>query len=230
MAKNVQERLRRIHDELAQVCSRCGRDPKSLRIVAVSKTQSVWAIGEAHLAGLADFGENRVQEAEAKILQIQPRPIWHLVGHLQTNKAHRAALLFDWVQSVDSVRVAEALGRAALEADKTLGVLVQVNTTAEGQKSGCDPGELEAVIGAVLAQSSLHLAGIMTIGPVSMEETATRRAFELARQLRETWRRQLAMGTMDVLSMGMSGDWPWAVEHGADWLRLGTAIFGTRTA
>jgi len=226
----MRNRVRVLRAEVAHVCQGCGRDLSEVRIVAVSKTQGAEAILAAVGAGFTDFGENRVQEAEDKIRLIQPRPTWHLVGHLQTNKVHRAALLFDWVQSVDSVRVAEALGRAALEADKTLGVLAQVNTTAEGQKSGCDPGELEAVLGAVLAQTSLRLAGIMTIGPVSMQETATRKAFELARQLRETWRRQLAPGAMDVLSMGMSGDWPLAVEHGADWLRLGTAIFGERTA
>lgn len=228
MEPGIQERSQRLREELATACSRCGRNPQTLRIVAVSKTQSVQAIAEAHRSGLTDFGENRVQEAEAKIREVEPRPVWHLVGHLQTNKAHRAAQLFDWVQSIDSVRVAEALGRAAQEAEKTLGVLVQVNTTAEGQKSGCEPGDLERVLAAVLAQKPLRLAGLMTIGPLSMEEVPTRRAFELASELRESWRRQLPPGTMDVLSMGMSGDWPWALECGADWLRLGTAIFGAR--
>jgi pyridoxal phosphate enzyme (YggS family) len=217
-----------IRAEVNRVCLACGRDPAGVRIIAVSKTQTAEAVRGAVDAGFTDFGENRVQEAEGKIVQVQPRPVWHLVGHLQTNKARKAALLFDWVQSVDSQRVAESLGSGAREADKKIGVLVQVNTTSEGQKSGCEPDRLAPVLEAVLAQPGLLLAGLMTIGPLSMAEVPTRVAFQLASDLRETWRGQLPPGSMDVLSMGMSGDWPWALAHGADWLRLGKAIFGAR--
>jgi len=179
-------------------------------------------------AGLTDFGENRVQEAEGKITAVSPRPVWHLVGHLQTNKAGKAARMFDCVQSVDSVRAAQALGRGAEACEREIAVLVQVNTTEEAQKSGCEPDKLEAVLAAVNDQPRLRLAGLMTIGPLSMAEAETRRAFALAAKLRDRWRVQLSDGAMAVLSMGMSGDWPWALEYGADWIRIGTAIFGAR--
>jgi pyridoxal phosphate enzyme (YggS family) len=201
-----------------------------MKIVAVSKLQSVDQVLAARASGIVDFGENRVQEAEVKIPQIEPRPVWHLVGHLQTNKANKAARLFDWIQSVDSIRVAEALGHGAAVAERRLGVLIQVNTSGERQKSGCAPDELEAVIEAVMNQPRLTLTGLMTIGPMSQEESATRKAFARAAELRATWRSQLSPGCMDVLSMGMSGDWPWALEHEADWIRVGTAIFGSRPA
>ena len=180
-------------------------------------------------AGLTDFGENRVQEASSKIATVSPRPVWHLVGHLQTNKAGAAARLFDWVQSVDSARVATALGRAAREADKEMGVLVQVNTTSEPRKSGCLPEELDSVLEAVVAEPALRLSGLMTMGPVTMDEVPTRKAFEWCARLREEWGAKLPPGSMAVLSMGMSGDWMWAVESGADWIRVGSAIFGERT-
>jgi len=219
-----------LREQVARTCAAAGREPSTVRIVAVSKVQPLEKIRDAIAAGVCDFGENRIQEAEHKIPVIAPRPVWHLVGHLQTNKAGKAAKLFDWVQSVDSVRIAEALGRGAESAQRDIGVLVQVNTTAEGQKSGCEPRELETIIEAVLGQEHLKLAGLMTIGPLSMAEVPTRTAFQQAAELRDSWRARLPAGTMDVLSMGMSGDWRWALEQGADWIRIGTAIFGARNA
>lgn len=214
--------------ELREVSAACGRDASLIKVIAISKTRSAEDVLTAMAAGLTDFGENRVQEASPKIARVSPRPVWHLVGHLQTNKAQAAARQFDWVQSVDSVRVAAALGRAAREADKRMGVLVQVNTTSEAQKSGCPPGELGGVLEAVLAEPALRLSGLMTMGPVTMDELPTRKAFEWCARLREEWKAELPPGSMSVLSMGMSGDWPWAVQSGADWIRVGTAIFGGR--
>jgi len=222
------QRLADVRGRIARAAARAGRRPEEVRLIAVSKTHSVDDVRAAASAGQLDFGENRVQEAQAKIAEIVPRPVWHLVGHLQTNKAHRAAQLFDWVHSVDSSRVAAALGQGALEADRNVGVLVQVNTTAEEQKSGCDPERVGEVLEAVMAQPALRLCGLMTMGPLSMDERDTRVAFQRAAGVREHWRSQLPPGRMEVLSMGMSGDWPWAVECGADWLRVGTAIFGER--
>jgi pyridoxal phosphate enzyme (YggS family) len=216
--------------KLQEATVSCGRDPSRIRVIAVSKTRSLGDVAAAMAAGLTDFGENRVQEARIKVEGVQPRPVWHLVGHLQTNKSHEAARLFDWVQSVDSVKVAAALGKAAREADKRIGVLVQVNTTGEEQKAGCLPAAVATVLEAVLDEPTLRLSGLMTIGPLSMEERATRRAFELCARLRDEWRSQLPPGAMAVVSMGMSGDWRWAVECGADWIRVGTAIFGERAA
>jgi pyridoxal phosphate enzyme (YggS family) len=219
-----------LQDRLNLVCAGAHREPASIRVIAVSKVQPAQAVMDAVAAGLTDFGENRVQEAASKIPQVEPRPVWHLVGHLQSNKAKRAVQLFDWVQSVDSPRMARVLGQAAAQAESRLNVLVQVNTTAEGQKSGCEPADLESVIEAVREQDHLNLGGLMTIGPLSMQEAPTRAAFKVAAELRERWRSRLPAGCMDVLSMGMSGDWPWAIEEGADWIRVGTAIFGPRNA
>lgn len=225
----IKARWEVLQGDVARHCVQLGREPVSCKIIAVSKTRSVEDVSLAVASGITDFGENRVQEAEAKIRQVDPPPVWHLVGHLQTNKAARAARLFDWVQSVDSVRLASALGRGAEEANRDIRVLVQVNSTGEPQKAGCSPADLEAVIEAVRHQGRLVLQGLMTIGPMSQAEAETKRAFDVAAELRSLWRQKLQGNHMDVLSMGMSGDWRWALECGADWLRIGTAIFGSRT-
>jgi pyridoxal phosphate enzyme (YggS family) len=224
----IPRRWKDLQNQVGEVCTKIGRDPAAVKVVAVSKVHPAAAVKEAITAGITDFGENKVQEAASKIEAVQPRPVWHLVGHLQTNKAAKAAKLFDWVQSVDSVRVADALGRGAEVAGRDIGVLIQVNTTQEVQKSGCSPDEAVAVVEAVMAQPRLNLRGLMTIGPESADELSTRGAFQLATRIREKWRGRLPEGHMDILSMGMSGDWAWALEHGADWLRIGTAIFGPR--
>lgn len=218
-----------VRDRVDRHCVQLGRDPESCRIIAISKTRTVEEIVLAVASGMTEFGENRVQEAESKIPQVIPRPTWHLVGHLQTNKAARAARLFDWIHSVDSVRLATALGRGAEAANRDVGVLVQVNCTGESQKTGCPPRDLEAVIEIVQSQRRLVLSGLMTMGPISQAEAETKKAFEAAAELRSLWRQKLQGKHMDVLSMGMSGDWRLALECGADWLRIGTAIFGPRT-
>ena len=197
--EEIGRRLGRFQDELAQVCKRLGRKPSGVKLVAVSKKQSAAAVEAAMAAGIGDFGENRVQEAESKVQSIASRPVWHMVGHLQTNKAARAAELFDWVQSVDSVRLAHSLGRGAERCGRKLNVLVQVNTTSEAQKSGCEPGDLAAVLEAVSAEQNLSLSGLMTIGPLSQTEAGTRKAFELAAKLRETWRGRLGDEAMAEL-------------------------------
>jgi hypothetical protein len=225
---DLAERWRSWRREFEEVCGRVGRAPASIKVIAVSKTRSVGEIKAAMDLGLTDFGENRVQEAEPKIATVSGDPTWHLVGHLQTNKANKATRLFAWVQSVDSIRIAEALGQSAEIAGRTVSVLVQVNTTGEAQKSGCQPEAITDVVDAVFKQKRLRLSGLMTVGPLEQTESATRRSFELAARLRQEWMRKLPGETMAVLSMGMSGDWPWALEYGADWLRIGSAIFGDR--
>jgi len=218
----------RLKEQVALVCARLNRDPASVRVVAVSKQHPAARVHEAMAAGIEDFGENRIQEAKAKIAEVAPRPVWHLVGHLQTNKAGVAAGLFDWIHSVDSVRVALALGHGAHSVGRVLKVLVQVNATAEAQKSGCAPERLGDVIQAVQQHRELELCGLMTIGPESQDEADTRRAFERTARLRDRWREQLGALAMAHLSMGMSDDWPWALEYGADVIRVGRAIFGPR--
>jgi len=220
--------LARVREEIARVQSREGlRGP--VRIVAVTKGHPVQAVDAALRAGLPDVGENRVQEALEKQDQAAGVPVtWHLIGHLQTNKAKHVPGRFGWVQSVDSVRVAEALARApAARGERSaLKVLLQVNIAGEGQKSGCDPaaaGDLAARVGDL---AGLELLGLMTMAPLTEDERLQRKVFGDLRRLREDLERQ--GHRLPELSMGMSGDFRAAVAEGATMLRLGTVLFGER--
>ena len=220
--------LARVREEIARVQSREGlRGP--VRIVAVTKGHPVQAVDAALRAGLPDVGENRVQEALEKQDQAAGVPVtWHLIGHLQTNKAKHVPGRFGWVQSVDSVRVAEALARApAARGERSaLKVLLQVNIAGEGQKSGCDPaaaGDLAARVGDL---AGLELLGLMTMAPLTEDERLQRKVFGDLRRLREDLERQ--GHRLPELSMGMSGDLRAAVAEGATMLRLGTVLFGER--
>ena len=220
--------LARVREEIARVQSREGlRGP--VRIVAVTKGHPVQAVDAALRAGLPDVGENRVQEALEKQDQAAGVPVtWHLIGHLQTNKAKHVPGRFGWVQSVDSVRVAEALARApAARGERSaLKVLLQVNIAGEGQKSGCDPaaaGDLAARVGDL---ADLELLGLMTMAPLTEDERLQRKVFGDLRRLREDLERQ--GHRLPELSMGMSGDFRAAVAEGATMLRLGTVLFGER--
>ena len=187
-------------------------------------------IAAALAVGLTELGENRVQEAEAKIgaLGARARPTWHFIGHLQTNKARRAAELFDWVESIDSMRVAEALDRHATALGKHLEVLLEVNTSGEPTKHGVGPeGALELVAG-VSGLGRLRLQGFMTVGPLGDRPDDARPAFRALREIRERARALHPELELAELSMGMSGDYEVAVEEGATIVRLGTALFGAR--
>jgi hypothetical protein len=197
-----------------------------VRIVAVTKGHPPDAVRAALRAGLADVGENRVQEALAKQAEVGEAARWHLIGHLQTNKARSVAGRFAMVHSVDSVRVAEALAAAAASGGVRVPVLVQVNVAREARKSGCAPDEAAALVERAGALEGLELKGLMTMAPFTGDEAAQRRVFGDLRRLRDALR---ASGRpLPELSMGMSGDFRAAVAEGATVLRLGTVLFGER--
>jgi pyridoxal phosphate enzyme (YggS family) len=221
--------LARVRERIEAVQEREGLRG-NVRIVAVTKGHPPAAVAAAHAEGAVDVGENRVQEALRKQEALQGLPVnWHLIGHLQTNKAKFVPGRFTLVHSVDSTRVAEALQRAmenAAEGNDRLPVLVQVNVVAESQKTGCDPEEVAALVTAVGGLSRLCLRGLMTMAPLTDDVTVQRRVFAELRRIRS----EVAAGELDLpeLSMGMSGDYEAAVAEGATILRLGTVLFGER--
>jgi len=218
--------LARVRETIADVQLREGVSGP-VRIVAVTKGHGAEAVRAACRAGLTDVGENRVQEAIEKRARVEDLPVtWHLIGHLQTNKAKHVPACFAMVHSVDSKRVAAALERAAATTAATLDVLVQVNVAGEAQKSGCSPGEAEAVVAAVANSPHLELRGLMTMAPFVADTAIQRRAFGALRRLREQL--QSTDDDLPELSMGMSGDYESAVAEGATMLRLGTVLFGER--
>jgi pyridoxal phosphate enzyme (YggS family) len=227
----IPDNIRRFRDDMERECAHLGRQSSEITIVAVSKTMPVEAIRTAHDCGLVHFGENRVQEAKEKIPQtgIIPAPTWHLIGHLQSNKAKDAVELFDIIQSVDSWHLADELNRRALAVGKRLDVLIQVNTSGEEQKSGCDPWDVDELIGDVLALANLRILGLMTIGPLTDDEEEIAPAFQELHSIFERLKSSdLHGGEMRHCSMGMSDDWNNALAGGANMLRVGRVIFGER--
>jgi hypothetical protein len=196
-------------------------------LLAVSKRQAATAVAELHAAGQRAFGENYVQEAKAKQSELGGLPIeWHLIGHLQSNKAREAALLFDWVQTVDRPSLVGALARHRPPERPPLNVLIQVNIDDEASKHGCAPGDIPALAAATDAEPRLRLRGLMAI-PAPYEDPDRRRdAFRRMRALFEAL--QAAHPDVDTLSMGMSDDLELAVAEGATLVRVGTALFGAR--
>jgi pyridoxal phosphate enzyme (YggS family) len=221
----IAENLNVIHARIAGAAERAGRKPEEIRLVAVTKTQSTALVREAVQAGAREIGENYVQEAEAKLAELGAVPVKrHLIGHLQRNKAGKAAVLFDVVQSVDSLELARALGRRAEALGRTLEVLLEVNISGEQSKFGVPPEQALDLAGQVLAVSGLEFNGLMGIGPLSGDERETRRSFGL---LAELWEK-LPAANRQVLSMGMTGDFEWAIAEGSTMVRIGTALFGAR--
>lgn len=223
----IAERLTQARERIAQAAKRAGRDPNAVRLVAVSKTHPASAIREAYEAGQRDFGENYAQELvrKAESLADLPDLRWHMIGHLQTNKARHVAPHVAMVHTVDSPKLAAELGRRALAAGRTFDVLVEVNVARDPAKSGCLPEQLGAVLDALRGQSALRTQGLMTIPPFTEDPQGARPYFALLRDLRD------AHGGPDLLpelSMGMSHDAEVAVEEGATIVRIGTAIFGAR--
>jgi pyridoxal phosphate enzyme (YggS family) len=234
------ENLERIGEAIAAACRRAGRSRAEVELMAVSKTYPAATIAEAAGLGLRLFGESRVQEFGAKSAELEalrssgnpsPDPIRvHLIGHLQTNKAARAAELFDAVDSVDSLRLAEKLNEAAGRLGKRLPVLIEVKLSAEETKTGLKPESAEAaeLLDRLPDLEHLQAQGLMTIAPWGAAENVTRACFRELRQLRDRWAGEHPRLALDVLSMGMSGDFGLAIEEGATRIRVGTALFGKR--
>jgi pyridoxal phosphate enzyme (YggS family) len=224
---NIGANVARIRERIAEAAVRAGRRPEEIRLVAASKQVEAARIREAISAGISDVGENYVQEAAAKRSQVTEQARWHLIGHLQRNKAPQAARIFDIIQTVDSPRIAGALGRLAAAEGRELAVLLQVNTSGEATKSGVAPEALEPLAEGVMAIPGLQVEGLMTIGSLHPDAEQGRPEFRLlvglARKLESRLGRK-----MKWLSMGMSHDFEVAIEEGANLVRIGTGIFGPR--
>jgi PLP dependent protein len=231
---SISENIAEVRERVADAARRGKRWPDEIRMMAVSKTHPPERIREAHAAGLRLFGENRVQEfaVKAGALADLAGAEWHMIGHLQTNKAGKAAELFGAVDSVDSVKLAEKLDAAARNLGKRLGVLIEINVGSEAAKSGVGPDsdELEELLRAAPRLQALKFCGLMTVPPFTDDPEEARPYFRKLRGLRDaiTARKLPAVG-MDVLSMGMSHDFAIAIEEGSTCVRVGTAIFGERT-
>ncbi|MCC6484232.1 MAG: YggS family pyridoxal phosphate-dependent enzyme [Armatimonadetes bacterium] len=224
MSSDIRDNLLRVRDAIAAQCQRDGRNESEITLVCVSKTVPVDTVRQAIEAGCSVLGENYVQEAQDKIISLGHAPRWHLIGHLQRNKASRAAQLFDMVQSVDSEKLAVKLDGAALAAGRALEVLIEVNAFGEASKTGLPETELGAVVETVRSLKNLKLMGLMGLPPPQKAEADQRKQFARLRTLWET----LPPENRKVLSMGMSADYGAAIAEGSTMIRIGTAIFGAR--
>jgi PLP dependent protein len=225
---NIADRAADIKDRIALTAARVGRRAEEITLVAVSKTQPVEAIREAVAAGLTTFGENRVQEWETKRPALSDLSFrCHLIGHLQSNKAKKAASIFDRVDSVDSPALALKLDAAAKNASAKLGVLIEVHLGEEKSKTGVSEADLDALVNVVRGCFHLDLHGLMTVPPFAEDLEAVRPHFRKLRDLRDALRTRTGL-TLNVLSMGMSHDFEVAIEEGATEVRVGSAIFGAR--
>jgi hypothetical protein len=226
-------RLRDVRARIGAAARAAGRDPASVRLLAVTKTQTPERVAEAARLGLRAFGENRVQEAEAKIEAVRrltSEPLeWHLIGTLQRNKVKRAAALCDVIQSVDRASLVESLEREAGALGRRLRVFLQVNVDDEPQKGGCAPAELPDLARLVEASPHLELVGLMAIPRACEDPEEVRPSFSRLRELLAGLNRgRGGAPPLRELSMGMSSDFEVAVSEGATWLRLGTVLFGER--
>ena len=219
---SIRDNVAEVEARIVRACERAGRSREEVTLVAVSKTFPANFIDEAIEAGITEVGENRVQEAREKKPLVSGSARWHLIGHLQTNKAKDAVKLFDVIQAVDSLDLAEKLARAADGQEKRLEIMLQINIGDEPQKSGIARGDVDAIAKQAAAMASLHIIGLMAIPPIGTPEES-RPYFRELRSMRD------ALG-LQHLSMGMSEDFETAIEEGSTIVRVGRAIFGSRPA
>ncbi|HEX6292045.1 MAG TPA: YggS family pyridoxal phosphate-dependent enzyme [Herpetosiphonaceae bacterium] len=243
LSQQIAQNIAAVRERIAAAARRAGRSPQEITLIAVTKTHAPQIIEAALAAGVGDCGENRVQEAEAKIEALgHERTRWHLIGHLQRNKARRAVALFDMIHSLDSVKLAEALNRH-VEEDSSFGslrlpVLLQVNVSGEPTKEGFDLvggvenraalADLVRAVGQIADLPQLEVQGLMTIAPYDPDPEVARPVFRALRRLRDELARQVPQASWRHLSMGMTGDFEVAIEEGATLVRVGRAIFGER--
>jgi len=230
-AEALAGRIEQVRTSIGACALRCNRSPADITLVAVSKTHPAEIIREAVTAGLTDFGENRVQEADQKIPQVgRDAARWHLIGHLQSNKARRAVELFDVIHSLDSTALAQRLDRMCREVQRAeLPVLIQVDLAQEVTKSGVTEDQVPKIVDVVKRSEALRLIGLMTLPPFFDDVEQVRPFFRRLRELRDELQSQDAFGEhRGELSMGMTHDYEIAIAEGATMLRIGTAIFGER--
>jgi pyridoxal phosphate enzyme (YggS family) len=220
--------LAQIRERILAACDRVKRDPAQVTLLAVTKTQPPEVVSEAARLGLTLFGENKIQEAKAKIPLCSGRLTWHMIGHLQSNKAREAVALFSMIQSVDSLHLAEEINKRAEQASKTMPILLEVNIVGEASKFGYKPEQLLLELPRINALSRLEVHGLMTVPPWSPLPERVRPVFRKLRELQKQCEQMLG-APLPQLSMGMTGDFEVAIEEGATMVRLGTALFGERT-
>jgi PLP dependent protein len=227
----IADNLQSIRRNITAVAHRCGRNPEGIRLVAVSKTFPVTDMKEARAAGQLLFGENYIQEAEKKYNELDDQVQLHFIGHLQSNKAHIAARIFRMIETVDRIKLAVALNRYLIQSGRTMDILIQVNIGRDEKKSGIASADSEDLLKNILSLSNLRPLGLMTIPPFSEDPEKSRPYFRELRQLAENLQsKNLFFDNKCVeLSMGMSHDYPIAIEEGATLIRVGTAIFGDRS-
>jgi len=227
---SIAENLRSVEDRIAAAARRAGREPSSVRLVTVTKTVDRDRIRQAITAGAAILGENRVQEAKEKIEAFGKAANWHLIGHLQTNKAKYAVKLFDLIHSVDNRELAKELDRQAGKIGKVQDVLIEVSIAGEEAKAGVGIGDTVQLVKEAAGLKHIRVLGLMTMPPFSDDPERARPYFRKLRDLADAVRKEAIAGvSMNELSMGMSGDFEVAIEEGATLVRVGTAIFGERS-
>ena len=223
------ENLQRVQQAIRQCAQKAGRDDSAVRLIAVSKTRTLTEVQALSSAGQYSFGENTIQDAMTKIPYVQAEAEWHFIGHLQSKKAGKIPGYFQWIHSVDSIKLAQKLSAAMVKhsSSAVLNCLIQVNVSTEESKSGLKSAQVKAFLRDVMPLPGLHWRGLMTIG-VRGDEQATRQVFSRLRELQESCQSEFDLPAFDQLSMGMSGDYCLAIEEGATMVRVGTSIFGER--
>lgn len=219
----LKDNILKIRERIASACAKAGRAPDSLTIIAVTKQRDPEQINEAIAAGLDEIGENRIQEAVAKYALCHPQK-WHMIGHLQSNKAKEAVKMFDLIHSVDSLSLAKEIDKQARKIDKVQEILLEVNVSGEASKFGINPEEALALAGVISVLKNLKLKGLMTVAPIVDDPETVRPYFKALRELKEQINRS-GVAQLEILSMGMTDDYAAAIAEGATMLRLGRAIF-----
>jgi hypothetical protein len=226
---DLKKRLENVKDRINKAAFKCGRDPESIQLVAVSKTISTNRVREAIMAGVTTLGENYVQEARSKFNVLGTFPVsWHFIGHLQSNKAKYAVRLFDLIHSVDTLKLAHELNKQANKVNKIQDVLIQINISKEPSKSGSDIQNAANLIKDIVLLENLSVKGLMAMPPFFNNPEKARPYFTALRVLRDQIQKVFPGVVLNELSMGMTGDFEVAIEEGATLVRIGTAIFGER--
>jgi len=229
MTTQIAENIAAIRQRMLAAAARSGRSPESIRLLAVSKTVTPDRVRQAIDAGMAFFGENYVQEAREKIPVVGHSVEWHMIGHLQTNKAKYVVNLFDWIHSVDRMELARELDKRAEQNNRKLKILIEVNVSGEASKSGAEPSEVPELVRQISVLPNLSVQGLMTMPPISDDPNQSRPYFVALRKLRDEIASAAIAGvSMNELSMGMTDDFEVAIEEGATIIRVGRAIFGER--
>ncbi len=228
-SEQLEENIAHVRARIGEAAQRVGRDPAAITLVAVSKTKPIELVEMAYNLGVRNFGENRVQEALAKIAHFHPQDLrWHLIGHVQSNKAGKVVAPFACIHSVDSLHLAQTLNRHADEQGQRLSILLQVNVADEASKEGMSLAEAPELARQIATFPALRIEGLMTIAPLVDDPQEVRPVFRELRLLRDRLRNEVSAANWEQLSMGMTDDYHVAIEEGATIVRVGRAIFGQR--